>query len=156
MHLCWHHHLDILLRNMPYLHTRGVIQAVSPWVMHPLVPLHSADSSCSNCPTSVLSCTGRAVALQGDFQYCQGRFDCYCIPYNASELWFFFKFPPSHLVVYCLLFKTVDWSSFFFMCKSLSLADTLMRVLVVLYTPHFFYHHFYLNSFANHGLHELP
>lgn len=44
----------------------------------------------------------------------------------------------SHLVVHCLLFKSMDWSSFFFMCKSLSSADTLMGVLVVSFTPQFF------------------
>lgn len=43
-----------------------------------------------------------------------------------------------HLVICCLLFKPVDWSSFCFMCKSLPLADTLMTALVVSFTTHFF------------------
>lgn len=160
MHLFWHHRLDegyIAEKSIqcPYLHTGGVIPAVSPWVLHPAVPPHLSESSCSNFPMCALSCMGRAGTLQSDFQDCQHMFDCCYFLYNVSELCFFFKFPlwfDKSLGRYCLLFKPVDWSFFLFMCKSLSLADTLMRVLVV----SFIYSHFYLYILANHGLCDLP
>lgn len=32
-------------------HAWGVVPALSPWVLHPTVPPHSPECSCSRCPT---------------------------------------------------------------------------------------------------------
>lgn len=136
--------MDVLLRNHLYLHTRGVIPTVSPWVLHPAVPPHSPENSCSNCPCSnCLLCPaweelGHCKVIPSIVKTGLTAATSFTLSLNSDfSSRFLLLHLKSCLVIPCLLFKPVDWSSFFFMCNSLSLADTLMRVLVVSFTACF-------------------
>lgn len=101
VHLCHSQHLSDAYTaekapHRSHLHSRGVVCALSAWVLDPAVPPHHQRAAPHAATWLLCPAWPRLGALQGDCQQCQARFDCRCcFLCQVSDLWFLFKLPPS-------------------------------------------------------------